>query len=270
MPDPIITLTTDFGDASPYVAAMKGVILGINSQARILDLTHAIPPQDLRHTAFFLAGAIPHFPPEVLHVVVVDPGVGTERALLHVEVNGHRLLVPDNGCWNSLAKGPNLPRVICLAEARYWRPEVSLTFHGRDILAPVAAHLSKGISPRKLGPLATDWVRLELPAARMEAYRIHGEIIFVDHFGNLISNIPGDAIRRPPDILKLGKRTLSRRCRWVPTYGAAEPGSVVALVGSNGMLEIAIAQGNAAKKLTASAGESVTIGWRQSKASRER
>ena len=104
MPDAIITLTTDFGEDSPYVAAMKGVILGINACARLLDLSHQIPPQDVRYAAFFLHSAIPYFPPEALHVVVVDPGVGTERALLYVEVNSHRLLAPDNGCWSMLAR----------------------------------------------------------------------------------------------------------------------------------------------------------------------
>src|SRR5437016_4606392 len=109
MLEPIITLTTDFGEESPYAAAMKGVILGINPSARLLDLSHQIPPQDIRYTSFFLAAAIPYFPPGVLHLIVVDPGVGTERDLLYVEVHGHRLLVPDNGCWTELARGAQPP-----------------------------------------------------------------------------------------------------------------------------------------------------------------
>ena len=104
MPDPLISLTTDFGEASPYVAALKGAILSVNPAARLLDLSHAIPPQDLRHAAFFLAAAIPYFPPGLIHVVVVDPGVGSDRALLYVELEGHRLLVPDNGCWTTLLR----------------------------------------------------------------------------------------------------------------------------------------------------------------------
>src|SRR5262249_28116148 len=142
MSDIIITLTTDFGDDSPYVAAMKGVILGINPRARLVDLSHNIPAQDLRYANFFLAASIPYFPAEAIHVVVVDPGVGTDRALLYVVVDGHRLLVPDNGCWTRPANISAVPpRVIRLAEPRYWRHPVSATFHGRDILAPVAAHL---------------------------------------------------------------------------------------------------------------------------------
>src|SRR5262249_34860862 len=158
----IITLTTDFGEESPYVAAMKGVILGINPNARIVDLSHQIPPQDLDYAAYFLAGAIPSFPPQVVHLIVVDPGVGTERALLYVEADGHRLLVPDNGCWTELI-GTAAPRVIRLAETHYWRHPVSATFHGRDILAPVAGHLSLGVDPRTLGPEVEKWVRLKLP-----------------------------------------------------------------------------------------------------------
>src|SRR5712692_570889 len=122
MPDPIVTLTTDFGEESPYVAAMKGVILGINPNARLVDLSHQIPPQVVRHAAFFLASAIPYFPPGVIHVCVVDPGVGSDRALLCVEVAGHRLLVPDNGCWTELANpSGQAPIVIRLADPRYWR-----------------------------------------------------------------------------------------------------------------------------------------------------
>src|SRR5262249_606043 len=156
--DPIITLTTDFGDGSPYVAAMKGVILGINPAARLIDLSHHIPPQDVRHAAYFLAESIPNFPPEAIHVLVVDPGVGTDRALLYVEGERHRLLAPDNGCWTAV---PNTPRrVIRLTERNYWRPEVSNTFHGRDILAPVAAHLSLGVDASLLGPAVTRWEQL--------------------------------------------------------------------------------------------------------------
>src|SRR5262245_6120601 len=149
----IITLTTDFGLESPYVAEMKGVILGINPQARLVDLSHLIPPQDIRSAAFFLAAAIPCFPPDVIHVVVIDPGVGTARALVFVEVNGQRLLAPDNGCWTLLDCDPaRPPQVRRLGNERFWRHPVSSTFHGRDILAPVAGHLSMGVKPEELGP----------------------------------------------------------------------------------------------------------------------
>ncbi|HMF13947.1 MAG TPA: SAM-dependent chlorinase/fluorinase, partial [Gemmataceae bacterium] len=188
MADPIITLTTDFGEESPYVAAVKGVILSVNPAARIVDLSHQVPPQDVRHAAFLLAECIPYFPPEVIHLVVVDPGVGSERALLYLEIDGHRMLAPDNGCW-TLVKG-TIQRVVRLAEPKYWRPEISSTFHGRDILAPVAAHLSLGVNPALLGPQVEGWEKLELPAWTDYANGVGGEVIFVDHFGNLITNVP--------------------------------------------------------------------------------
>src|SRR5262249_44818334 len=156
--EPIITLTTDFGDASPYVAAMKGVILGINPAARILDLGHRLPPQDVRHASYFLAAALPYFPSGVLHVVVVDPGVGSERAALCVEVAGHCVLAPDNGCLTGFLDAVGgTPVVRRLAEPRYWRPQVSSTFHGRDIFAPAAAWLSRGVDPADLGPALSAW-----------------------------------------------------------------------------------------------------------------
>jgi S-adenosylmethionine hydrolase len=261
MADPLITLTTDFGTESPYVAAMKGVILGLNPRARLLDLSHQVPPQDVRYAAYFLAGAIPYFPAHALHVVVVDPGVGSERAVLYVEVDGHRLLVPDNGCWTSLLReGGPPPRVLRVEESRYWRQPVSATFHGRDVFAPVAGHLSLGLDPGRLGPAAAEWVRLTVPRPAAGMNSIRGEVIFVDHFGNLITNIPAEG-RQPPDVLHVGKRTYRRGFRWVRTYADAAPGALVALASSNGMLEVAVAQGNAARKLAAGVGTPVTVGW---------
>jgi S-adenosylmethionine hydrolase len=260
MSDPIISLTTDFGEDSPYVAAMKGVILSINPAARLIDLSHQIPPQDVRHAAFFLAAAVPCFPADVLHLVVVDPGVGSDRALLYVLVNGHRLLVPDNGCWALLersASGP--PAVIRLAEPRYWRHPVSATFHGRDILAPVAGHLSRGVDPMTLGPVVSEWVRLEERPPTVARDRLVGEVVFVDHFGNLITNIPGEAfavLAGRPVRITVGEHEVPRHVR---TYADAEPGSLVALVSSMGTVEVAVAQGSAAQRLRADVGERVTL-----------
>jgi len=259
MRDAIITLTTDFGDDSPYVAAMKGVILGINSSARLIDFSHNIPPQDLRYTDFFLAAAVPYFPAEAIHVVVVDPGVGTDRALLYVVVDGHRLLVPDNGCWSGLARASvSPPRGIRLAEPRYWRQPVSATFHGRDILAPVAAHLSLGIPPEELGPPIAEWVQLEIISPTLDAESLVGEVVFVDHFGNLITNIPGKELSRlsAPLRFQIGNTMVNRR---VHSYADAEPGTVVALVSSGGMLEIARTNGNAARHLRAGIGTRVEV-----------
>jgi hypothetical protein len=244
--DPIITLTTDFGEDSPYVAAVKGAILTVNPAARILDLSHQIPAQDLHHAAFFLAEAIPFFPPGVIHVVIVDPGVGTERNLISVELGPHRILSPDNGVLTLLLRKWPLERAVRLAEPRYWRETVSATFHGRDILAPVAAHLSLGLDPAQLGPPVSTVVELPIPQPAIDSSGVRGQVVFVDHFGNLITNIPSHLVPSPftTEVTIQGQQP-----RWVRTYGEAEPGTLVALFSSGGWLEIAMVQGNAAQSL---------------------
>jgi S-adenosylmethionine hydrolase len=162
MPPPLITLTTDFGTASPYVAVMKGVILSINPAARITDLTHAIRAQDLRHASYFLATAVPYFPPGTIHLCVVDPGVGSERAALYAEAGGQRFVGPDNGIFTGVFRKLGSATCRKLANCRFWRPGVSATFHGRDIFAPVAAHLSLGANPNELGQHPR--VQAEVPA----------------------------------------------------------------------------------------------------------
>ncbi len=262
MAQPIITLTTDFGCRSPFVAAVKGVILCINPEARIVDLSHDIPPYDIRHAAFFLADALPYFPPGTLHVVVVDPGVGGDRDILYVAVAGQRLVVPDNGCWTLLAEGHAQPlRVIRVTEPRFWRSIVSPTFHGRDIFAPVAAYLSLGINPTQLGPVTTQWHQLAWPTPVRRSESIDGEVIFVDGFGNLITNISSAALAaagtRPAQIT-LGTTPIPRRAR---AYSDANPGELVALISSNGLLEVAEVQGNASRRLSAGLGASVHVSW---------
>jgi S-adenosylmethionine hydrolase len=243
---PTVTLTTDFGDGSAYVAAMKGTLLAVNPAVRLLDLSHRIRPQDLMAAAYFLADALPWFPPKSIHVIVVDPGVGTGRALLCVEWAGQTVLVPDNGCWTPIVQPDSLPpRVYRLEERRYWREDVSSTFHGRDVLAPVAGHLSLGVTPADLGPEVADWVRLTLPQPRLTVDGIRGEVVIVDRFGNLVTNITSAAIEAPGSVRIDGRAT----AKWVKTYGDAEPGTLVALIGSAGRLEIAIVNGSAAARL---------------------
>jgi S-adenosylmethionine hydrolase len=259
MADPVITLTTDFGTASPYVAAVKGVILSINPVVRLVDLSHDIPPQDVRHAAFFLASALPYFPSGTLHVVVVDPGVGTDRALLYLETAGQRVLAPDNGCLSEwIAASGQPPLVRHLQEPRFWRQPVSHTFHGRDILAPVAGHLSLGLDPAELGPLVSDWILLERPALTPVLNGIRGEIVFIDHFGNLISNIPAASVGQRPERLIVGSHTY-QKITWVRSYAEAKPGTLVALISSSGHLELAVVQGNAALWLKARIGTPLTV-----------
>jgi S-adenosylmethionine hydrolase len=258
MASPLVTLTTDFGPASPYVAAMKGVILSINSDARLIDLSHSLPPQDLRHCSFFLRCALSYFPPGTLHVVVVDPGVGTERALLYVETGGQRLLVPDNGCWTELARlAGQPPWVRRLSERRFWRPQVSTTFHGRDILAPVAGHVSLGLDAAQLGPSTTSWVEWNLPPVRLAPEGWIGEVVFVDDFGNLITNLPADvATRTPGCLVEVGDHVIDRHVR---TYGDASAGTLVTLGSSVATLEIAVVQGSARDRLKVMAGVPVRV-----------
>jgi S-adenosyl-L-methionine hydrolase (adenosine-forming) len=263
MADPIITLTTDFGTSSPFVAAMKGVILSINPAARVVDLSHEIPPHDLRHVSFFLAEALPYFPPGTLHVVVVDPGVGTARHVLFVCVAGQRLLVPDNGCWTLLAEGHAQPlRVLKVSEPRFWRPTISSTFHGRDIFAPVAAYLSLGVNAADLGPPVAEWQELAWPAPTRRPDGVAGEVIFVDHFGNLITNISGTALSACPKgaRVSVADRAEARKVR---AYGDAPLGDLVALVSSSGLLEVAEVQGSAARRLSAGVGTPVRVEWQR-------
>jgi S-adenosylmethionine hydrolase len=256
MADPLITLTTDFGAADAYVAAMKGVILAINPAARLLDLSHEIPPQDTLHAAMILLGAVPYFPPGALHIVVVDPGVGTERALLYAECGAQRLLLPDNGVLSLLEKKLPVGRAIQLQDSRFWRPDVSRTFHGRDILAPVAGHLSLGLKPALLGPVASTWHRLTLPEPRIFHDRVEGEVMHVDRFGNLITTIRAGHVHQR----RLGELEIcGQRLPFVETYAAAGPGQAVALLSSEGFVEVAIRQGNAAARLGAGRGTAVTV-----------
>jgi S-adenosyl-L-methionine hydrolase (adenosine-forming) len=259
MADALVTLTTDFGDASPYVAAMKGVVLGVNPSARIIDLAHRLPPQDVRHASYFLAAALPHFPPGVLHVVVVDPGVGTERGLLQVEVAGHCVLAPDNGCLSGFLDAVGgTPRVRRLSEPLYWRRQVSSTFHGRDILAPVAGHLSLGLDPAHLGPVMTNWVRLESPGFTVIPDGVSGEVVFVDDFGNLITSIPASRLSTTATECVLGGMSLGV-VRRVRAYAEAGPGELVLLTSSTEHLELAVVNGSAAQRLGGRIGTSVVF-----------
>jgi S-adenosylmethionine hydrolase len=252
---PIITLTTDFGGASPYVAAMKGVLLARCPEATLVDLSHAIPAQDVVHAAYFLRDALPWFPPGSIHVVVVDPGVGTSRAALHIILDGKHMLCPDNGLWTLIPHvAPPVVRYITAAE--YWLNPVSATFHGRDIFAPCAAALANALPADALGPVVADWCTLPVPPCQVQADAIVGEVVFVDDFGNLITNIPAQVVPAEAKSLRLGKAMMSR---FVKTYGDAEAGELVVLTSSSGYLEIAEVNGNAARRLDLGRGAAVRI-----------
>lgn len=258
----IITLTTDFGMDSRYVAAMKGVILSICPDATLVDLSHAVPPQDVRAAALLLDDAADWFPPETIHVAVVDPGVGTDRALIYARIGRQHFLAPDNGLLSRRIARTPPSKVIRLTEPAYWLPQVSATFHGRDILAPVAAHLANGLDPDRLGSSWPKLMRMDWPQPRSSSSRIDGAVIEVDSFGNLITNITADL---------LADRATDRRACVVfniyETWGiyhayADQPnGTLIALVGSGGRLELAVVGDNAARRLGVDVGAPVTIAW---------
>jgi len=268
----LITLTTDFGLQDHYVGVMKGVIAGIAPQARVIDLCHAVPPQDIARGAYILAASCRYFPPGTIHVAVVDPGVGSERRALAVEAGGWRWVAPDNGLlgwvFEALAElglavgapeGPawrlgGAARAVVLEAREYQLPERSHTFHGRDVFAPVAAHLAAGVPLERLGPPTATLLRLprRLPERTPAGWR--GEVLHVDRFGNLVTNLRaahcfGGACR----VRVAGREIVGLS----PSYAAmAELG---AIIGSDGYLEIAVPNGSAAARLGAGPGAPVDV-----------
>jgi len=271
---PVITLTTDFGTDSPYVAQMKGVILCVNPNVTIVDVTHAVPAQDVRAGALVLEKVCARFPVGTIHVAVADPGVGTERKIVCAEMGEQRFIAPDNGLLSLVARQSPPFAVYEVRESEFWLPEVSATFHGRDIMAPVAAHLSLGVTPDRLGPLLSHLVQLDWPDVRVDPGRIEGRVVSIDSFGNLVTDISARMLRRTLEDpqAEVGSSTASLaggslliRCgehqtRGIyRTYGDADASSLVALIGSTNRLELAIVGGNAATTLRVPVGEKVTV-----------
>lgn len=253
----LITLTTDFGLSSPYGAAMKGVILARCPQAKIVDLSHSIPPQQLRHAAFFLRSALQHFPAETIHVVVIDPGVGTTRKILLVEWHEQLLLVPDNGVWTWLPRlGDIQVREVVHPQCR--RDVVSSTFHGRDLFAPAAAQLASGFPVSDVGPLLQEWRSMPWPLPEWLAQEVRSEVIFIDDFGNLLSSLERPSLQKK----QVSEVTIGpHRARWVNTYGDAQPGELVALFSSDDLVEVAQVMGHAARFCGASVGDKLVVHW---------
>ena len=257
-----ITLTTDFGTGSPYVAAMKGVILSINPAANIVDLTHEIPAQDVSRGAVVLDDVAERCPDETIHVAVVDPGVGTDRATVFAQIGRQNYVVPDNGMLSRLIARTPPTKLLKLAEPEYWLDDVSSTFHGRDIMAPVAAHLSLGLDPDRLGPAIDELVDIAWPEVYQSPTRIDGIVQAIDSFGNLITNITVEML--------VGRPTDERACvvcniyeTWgiYSAYAEHPRGTFVALIGSNGRLELAVVGDNAAEMLGIQVGSPVVVAW---------
>ena len=254
----LITLTTDFGLEDGYVGTMKGVILGINPRAVIVDLCHEIAPQNVREAAYVLYTAYRYFPPRTVHVVVVDPGVGSERRAIALRTRQAVFVAPDNGVLSYIAAQEEILGIVHLTNARYWLAEVSSTFHGRDIFAPVAGHLSRGVPFSELGQPIHDIVLL--PLSQPESHpdgTLGGHILHVDRFGNCITDVRAEHLPPdgPPTVEVAGRRIMGVR----PTYAVGEEGHLLALISSEGYLEIAVRGGSAAQALGAKAGDEVIV-----------
>jgi S-adenosylmethionine hydrolase len=239
---------------------MKGVILSLNPEAVLVDLSHEVPPQEVRAAALILAAAAPYFSPRTIHLAVVDPGVGSARRALAAHCQGHFWVGPDNGIFHLVFRQASHATIVSLTNPVYFHSPVSATFHGRDIFAPVAAHLSLGVDLVHFGPPITDPVYLDWPEPVLGPQVIQAEIIYVDRFGNLVSNL------RASDLTAwLGQKVASLKSGPIliqglsRTYTDVPPGEFLALVGSHGFLEIACAMDNAARRLNAGIGLTLEI-----------
>jgi S-adenosyl-L-methionine hydrolase (adenosine-forming) len=260
VPRPVIALLTDFGTRDPYVASMKGVMLGVAPEATLVDLTHEIPPHDVRAAASTLAACYGCYPTGTIFVAVVDPGVGTARRALAIDTGDYRLVGPDNGVFSAVLDEHPPKKIVELTDRRYQRPTVSRTFEGRDRFAPAAAHLAKGVAITLLGRGVSGYERLDWPVVASDADGLSGEVSRVDRFGNLITNIPRAEVERlvrdgPIDIAVDGSEVL----KLVATYAEADAGDVCALFGSTDHLEIALNGGSASAHLQRGAGSVVTV-----------
>ena len=282
-----VVLTTDFGLSDAFVGVMKGVILNINPQANVIDLTHDIQPQNIRQASFVLGVNYPYFPPHTIHVAVVDPGVGTERRALLLVTPTARFVAPDNGLLSHVLKdyldsppvrsgisgtSGQLGRIpvppgltaYALTNLRYRLNPVSSTFHGRDVFAPAAAHLSRGVSPQRLGGRVEDVVWLPLPEPTRAGDAVEGEVIYTDRFGNLVTNIRSADLKEDVSVvIAIGSRRIAGLSRTFHDPHTPQPDSLllVALIGSNGYLEIAVRDGNAAQVLGLGPGAPVSVSY---------
>lgn len=254
----IITLTTDFGRKDAYAGAMKGVILGINPSARIVDLSHEIEPQNIRQGSLVLASAYNFFPKGTVHVAVVDPGVGSGRKLLCVKTRSAYFMAPDNGILTPVLEAEKSCSVREISNRVFFRKKISATFHGRDILASAAGWLSKKDIFSRLGPAVPRCQRLTWPAVKRLKGGVRGEILAVDHFGNLITNIKASDLTEPIERLRVraGKRLIGV---WGKCYADGKPGSPMALISSMDSLEIAVPNGSAAALTGLKPGQEVTV-----------
>jgi len=261
----VITLITDFGIKDGNVGVMKGVIWGICPTAQISDLSHMIQAQNIREAAYIFARSVPYFPKDSIHIVVVDPGVGTKRRPMAAKIGDWFFVGPDNGTITGLLQRAEQAgwqtEFVELNRIKYWLPNVSFVFHGRDIFAPVAAHVANGVPLRELGTSFTDPLRLELPKPEKTKDGWRGEVIHIDHFGNISSNIRaedlGEAMRQKENIMVHLNGIVIKGM--VDTFGERPVGELITLLGSTGNLGISVVNGNAAAGFGVKIGDEITV-----------
>ena len=255
----IITLTTDFGLSDHFVGTMKGVILGIHPAAQLIDISHGVQPYDIADGAFTIAQAYRYFPKKTIHVVVVDPGVGSTRRPLLAEMAGQYFIAPDNGVLSMIFPREK-PKVRHITAEKYFLHPVSRTFHGRDVFSPAAAHLAAGVTPAQFGKRIEDYLRASFhQPAHTGQHTWTGTILKADHFGNLATNFHIDqfpAIRTHAFSLQACRRAITRLAL---TFSECAPGELFVIVGSSGYLEVAASEGSAAKLLGCGAGSPVEL-----------
>jgi S-adenosylmethionine hydrolase len=260
MANPIITLLTDFGTKDHYVASMKGVILNINPECLLIDITHEVNPHDIEQGAFILANAYSYFPKGTIHLSVVDPGVGGSRKPIVLITHNYFFVGPDNGLLSLVVQKEKVKQVVAITQKKYFLSKVSNTFHGRDIFAPVAAHLSLGIKPNAFGHEINSLKELGLQKPVVKKRRLLGEILHIDTFGNLVSNIDEEKlsqfIQNRPFAIRVGGKVISVLKNG---YWDGKKGELIALLGSGGFLEISIREGNAERLLKVKKGDPIWI-----------
>ena len=258
MARPLIALLTDFGIRDHYAGTMKGVVLGICPDATLVDISHDIPAHDVLTGALELAAAYRYFPVATVFLAVVDPGVGSSRRGIAADIGEYRLVAPDNGLLSAVFEERPPKRVVELTDRRYARPTISRTFEGRDRFAPAAAWLAKGVALTALGRPAAETLRLQIPRARVEEGVIVGDVLRVDRFGNLVTNIGRDLLDTlpTPAEIEVDGRHIPRV---VATYADVDPGALCAMVGSSEHLEIAVSGGNAEEALGIGRGAVVRV-----------
>jgi hypothetical protein len=255
---PLLTLLTDFGERDVYVGVMKGAIAQINPALTIVDLTHQIPPQNLLAARFNVMNAYPYFPAGTVHVAVVDPGVGSQRRAIALELPSGFLVGPDNGIFSGILEREEAIAAVQLDNVRYWRtPTPSATFHGRDIFAPVGAHLASGVPLREVGSTIalSSLLRLPLPACDRHDSGITGCVQYIDQFGNVVTNIPGEAVPSLSWSVIAGTASIPGK----RTYADVDKGHPLALIGSHGWVEIAVSNGSAQNQLHLNWGDTVEL-----------